>query len=76
MFYKFLKTGKYAGTCETQEPRTTTVAPPDDDSKQWIWNGLNWVAVSKKLDFEEKLIRIVPEPLVIPEEPEVTPVDS
>jgi len=54
MFYKFLKTGKYAGTCETQEERTTSVAPPNDDSKQWIWNGLNWVGVSKKLDFEEK----------------------
>lgn len=67
MFYKFLKTGKYAGTCETQEPRTTTVSPPDDDSKQWIWNGLNWVGVSKKLDFEEKTIRVVPEPIT--EEP-------
>jgi hypothetical protein len=69
MFYKFLKTGKYAGTCETQEDRTTTVAPPNDDSKQWIWNGLNWVGVSKKLDFEEKVIQIVPEPITEEVEP-------
>ena len=58
MFYKFQKSGKYIGICETKEPYSTDVAPPDDNSKQWVWNGFSWVGVHKSLDMEYDIKKI------------------
>lgn len=54
MFYKFNKAGEFLSEIKTQEPYSTDVAPPMDDTKKWIWNGLNWVGVKKSLHFPEQ----------------------
>ena len=46
MFYKFDINGIYCGTTSTQEPYSTSVAPPDaNETATWVWNHYDWVAL-------------------------------
>lgn len=54
MFYEFNKAGVFVGTTEAKNNFSTDVPPPSDDSKQWVWNGLNWVGVKKNVKFSER----------------------
>lgn len=45
MYYTYNSYGFYTGTSTIKTDRCTTVQPPNDDSKKWNWNDVEWVGL-------------------------------